>query len=94
MALGQNLILYVLVLSVERVMKFMREVFLVLGIPLCPTIKIYEVLFCAKLTSGAPFPQACAAQSHLLTAPCKDLGIFPFALLSLAIFLKVKEIEK
>ena len=27
MALGQNLILYVLVLSVERVMKFMREVF-------------------------------------------------------------------
>ena len=27
MALGQNLILYVLVLSVERVMKFTREVF-------------------------------------------------------------------
>ena len=54
MALGQNLILYLFVSSVERVMKSISgKFFLALGIPLCPTIKIDEILFCTKLTSGA-----------------------------------------
>lgn len=90
-ALGQNLTLYMFVSSVERVMKSIREFFLALGIPLCPTIKIDEILFYSKLTLG-PIPSAYSL--YPLTARMLDLvrvwASSPCPSSSLAILLKIK----
>ena len=46
MAVGQNLILYVFVSSIERVMKPRREKFsCALGLLRCPTTKIHQIVF-------------------------------------------------
>lgn len=52
MALGQNLIWYMLVSSIERITKPVREEFFcALGILLCPIAEMCKILFCTKLTS-------------------------------------------